>query len=246
MNSQYAIDENQVVIWIADLALQGQSSLRGYLSESEITRAEKFHFEKDRLSYETSRGRLRLLLGNYLDAPPEKIKISTTEFGKPYISELPGGKKLCFNLSHSGGVAVYAFSLNLPVGVDVETLRPIPDLDQLAARFFAEGERKFLQTIEPQSRLKPFLHYWTRKEAYLKAIGLGLSISPEEVDVSALPIPSRKLTTFRPQIKSDQNAWSLMDFYPTSESVAAVVVDASITQIELYQCEKTPIVNHQS
>jgi 4'-phosphopantetheinyl transferase len=146
---------------------------------------------------------------------------------------LVDGQTLSFNLSHSGGVAVYAFALNHPVGIDVEMIRPMPDLDQLAARFFAENERKFLQAIEPQERTKPFLQYWTRKEAYLKAIGLGLSISPEEVDVSSLPIPAPQLASFHPRIKSDQNTWSLMDFYPTGKTVAAVVVDSSITQVEL-------------
>jgi 4'-phosphopantetheinyl transferase len=233
MAAPYTLGESQAHVWIADLVKQGQNFLRGFLSPSEKIRADKFHFQKDRDSYEKAKGILRFLLGRYLNLPPANIQISITNLGKPYVSELVNGQALSFNLSHSGGVAVYAFALDHPVGIDVEVIRPIPDLDQLAARFFTENERNSLQAIEPGARTKPFLQYWTRKEAYLKAIGLGLSISPEEVDVASLLIPSPQLTTFHPQIKSDQNTWSLMDFYPTSESVAAVVVDSSVTQVKL-------------
>lgn len=236
-----SVTQNQLHIWIADLASQHYDSVREYLSPSEQARADRFHFQKDRDSYEKARGILRFLLGNYLDVSPANIQISTTKLGKPYVSELLNGQTLSFNLSHSYGVAVYAFALDHPVGIDVETLRPIPDLDQLAARFFTENERKSLQSIEPSARTKAFLQYWTRKEAYLKAIGLGLSISPEEVDVSSLPVPSLQLTTFHPQIKNDQNLWSLMDFYPTSESVAAVVVDSSVTQVSAMSFSRTNI-----
>jgi 4'-phosphopantetheinyl transferase len=233
MNSRHVIGADQIQVWIADLALQSQDFFREHLSPSEKIRADKFHFQKDRDAYEKARGILRFLLGRYLNLPPADVQISTTKLGKPYISELLNGHALSFNLSHSGGVAVYAFALNHPVGVDVETLRPIPDLDQLAARFFTENERKSLQAIEPGARTKPFLQYWTRKEAYLKAIGLGLSISPEEVNAASLPIPSPQLTSFHPQIKSDQNIWSLMDFYPTNETVAAVVVASSVRQVSM-------------
>lgn len=233
MKPQYFLGKRQSHIWIADLAKQGQDFFREYLSPSEKSRADRFHFQKDRDSYEKARGILRFLLGRYLNLPPADIQISTTNLGKPYVSELINGQTLSFNLSHSGGVAVYVFALNHPVGIDVETLRPIPDLDQLAANFFTVNEIKSLQAIEPQSRIKPFLQYWVRKEAYLKAIGLGLSVSPEEVDVSSPLIPSPQLTSFHPQIKSDQRIWSLMDFYPTSESVAAVVVDSNVSQIQI-------------
>lgn len=222
--------ENQVHIWVTDLTLQKHTFLHKRLSPSEQSRAKHFRFQRDREVYEKSRGILRFLLGKYFNAPPEKIEILTTALGKPYVAELPNGQALSFNLSHSGGLAVYAFCLKHPIGVDVEVIHPIPDLDQLAARFFTAHENKSLQSIEPQARLKTFFHYWTRKEAYLKAIGLGLSVSPEAVDVALLPIPALQLTPFQSQIKSDQNLWSLMDFFPTNESLAAVVVDASVTQ----------------
>jgi len=229
----HVLGNNQAQVWIADLAKQDQNFVREYLSPSEKDRADKFRFQKDRDAYKKARGILRFLLGRYFGASPEKMEISTTDLGKPYVSELLNGQSLSFNLSHSGRLAVYVFAINRPVGVDVEALRPISDLDQLAARFFSENERKSLQAIDSLARAKTFLQYWVRKEAYLKAIGLGLSISPEEVDVSPLPIPSLHLTTFHSQIISDQNAWSLMDFYPTSESVAAIAVDALITHVDI-------------
>ena len=238
MTPQFAIEEKEVQIWIADLAKQGQDFIYS-LSLSEKARASRFHFRKDRDIYERARGILRFLLGRYLSAPPEKIEILTTELGKPYVAESLNGQTLAFNLSHSGGIAVYGFCLNHPVGIDVEVLRPIPDLDRLAARFFSANEKKSLRSVGSQTRAKLFLQYWTRKEACLKALGLGLRISPEEVDVASAPVPANQLTPFQPQIKSDQNSWSLMDFYPTENGVAAIMVDANAAQITITPLQET-------
>ncbi len=233
MSLLFEIHEREARVWNADLAAsQGRDFFGASLSPAERRRAERFRFERDREAFVRARGILRVLLGGYFRAPPDKIEILTAPSGKPYVAERLKGNELYFNLSRSGGLAVYAFCLSRPVGVDVETLRPIPDLNQLAARFFTTGERNLLQNVEPQARAKTFLQCWTRKEAYLKAVGLGLSVSPEEADVSFAPVPSPRRTEFPPRIKSDRNFWSLMDFSPTGESVAALVVDSSVRQIQ--------------
>ncbi len=230
---QQSLNKNQVHIWVADLDSQDYDPVRKYLSPIEQARADRFRFQKDRAAYEKARGVLRFLLGNYFRTNPADIEILTTELGKPYVSKLLNKQILSFNLSHASGLGIYAFTLNHSIGIDVENLRAIPNLEELAARFFSANEQESLRVADPSALTKLFLQYWVRKEAYLKALGLGLSISPEEVDVSFPPIPSPQLTLFQPKIISDPNIWSLMDFFPTDESVAALVVDAGVTQIEL-------------
>lgn len=218
-------------VWIADLSKPGRRSFIEYLSPSEQSRAAKFRFPKDRDAYAAARGILRVLLGEYFHAPPETIEILATPSGKPYVRETLEGAELHFNLTHSGGLAAYAFALNHPLGIDAEILRSIPDLDGLAAKFFSREERDALRAAAPPERTKLFLQYWTRKEAYLKALGLGLQISPEEINAASVPVPAERPTPFAPRIQSAPNAWALMDFFPTEGSVAALAVRSSVERV---------------
>ena len=156
------------------------AALAQSLSAQEQARAARFVFERDRHRYIVGRGLLRLRLGGYLDCEAAQVPIVTTRHGKP---RLPGAEPpLHFNLSHSGALAVLAVSTRFEVGVDVAELRDIEE--NLAERFFAPGECVQLRNVPPPERLAAFFRCWTRKEAFVKALGLGLSLPLDSFEVS--------------------------------------------------------------
>lgn len=141
------------------------------LSPTEQARASRFHFDQDRQRFQMARGVLRILLGQYLGLAPEQVEFEYGPYGKPSVA----GAELQFNLSHSQGLAVYAFSLDRPLGVDVEYLRPVPQLLRIAQRYFSPSEQTQLQALSEAEQIEGFFQYWTCKEAYLKAQGTGLA-----------------------------------------------------------------------
>lgn len=153
------------------------------LSPDESDRAHRFHFEKDRNRFIAARGILRSLLGTYLNLPPSQLQFTYSDRGKPSLS-VPTPGNLSFNLSHSKGLALYAVTLTSPIGIDVEYLRPMSDVLQLAKRFFSHSEYEVISRLSPPERHRAFFTAWTAKEAYLKAIGSGLSGGLEKVEVS--------------------------------------------------------------
>lgn len=163
-------------IWIARLSsLQDHyERLRKVLSREELQRSASFYFERDRLRFILSRGMLRELLGHYLQRSPSGILFSFNAFGKPMISS-KGGRQSEFNLSHSGGLVSVIIG-DMPVGVDIEHIRPGVDTDSLCRNYFsAEETETYFRTV-PDERKALFFRIWTRKEAFMKAVGLGLAI----------------------------------------------------------------------
>jgi 4'-phosphopantetheinyl transferase len=160
------------------------------LSEDERGRAGRFRFERDRRHFAAARGALREILAGYLGEPPERLRFGQSVHGKPVLA-WPAASSVRFNVSHSDALALIAVSRGREVGVDVEALRPLPDADALAQRFFSAAERADLARLTEARRHQAFFSCWTRKEAYLKAIGCGLlqpldafdvSVAPEDVD----------------------------------------------------------------
>lgn len=172
-----------------DLPQEQVERLAGLLSSDEQAQAGKFVFEQDRRRYLIAHAAMRLILGAYLKADPLQIRFSRSMTGKPY---LPTGD-LSFNLSHSGDLAVLAVAKEREVGVDVEQIRPLPDLEDLMQEIFTAQELKKLHKLNKEERTIAFFRGWTRKEAYLKGRGLGLSTSSREVEVSMLPDETPRL-----------------------------------------------------
>ena len=162
---------------------------RSTLSLDERHRADRFRFENLRSSYALSRGGLRFLLAHYLGCPPNEIELICGPKGKP---ALRNSSRLRFNTSHSGQLALYAFTLGCELGVDVEHLRKLDDAESIAARFFATVEVSELLSLKPEDRGLAFFRCWTRKEAYVKAVGDGLAIPLNRFQVTLLPeVPAR-------------------------------------------------------
>jgi 4'-phosphopantetheinyl transferase len=147
------------------------------LAEDERARAERFVFDRDRVRYIAARARLRRILGGYLDCAPESLRFAYGTAGKP---ALPG---ISFNLSHCGDLAALAVCADaVPLGVDIEAVRPVEE--SVARLFFAAGERAALQALPEAEWLLAFHRCWTRKEAYVKALGTGLGADTRSFEVS--------------------------------------------------------------
>ena len=145
-------------------------NLAALLAPEEARRARRFKFASDRDRFVIRRGLLRVVLGSHLGTAPQAIEFQQGEHGKPEV-HTQGSSPLFFNTSHSGGVAVFAFTLMCPIGVDVECAGEISDMEALASRFFSAREAHSLAILPPDARLRAFYACWTRKEAYVKATG---------------------------------------------------------------------------
>lgn len=178
------------------------------LSADERERARRFAFERDRRRYIVARARLRQLLGERLAAAPESLQFLYSPNGKPALAGRAGQRDLRFNVSHCGELAAYAFAEGCEVGVDVEEVRELPDADEIAMRFFAPRERAAYLRLRPRERAQGFFNCWTRKEAFVKALGEGLSHPLAAFDVSL----------------AARCGWSLCSFVPAPGFVGAVAV----------------------
>ena len=176
----------QVHLWTQPLQVaDGEyAAFAEVLSKDERDRANRFLFERDRRRFTIARGRLRQILGLYLQRPPGQIAFSYNGFGKPAAE---GSGPLRFNLSHSGDLAVYAFTAGREIGVDIELVKPGFQIEAIPERFFALAEASRLRSLAPAEQLDAFFECWTRKEAYVKARAEGLSIRLDSFEVTLGP-----------------------------------------------------------
>jgi 4'-phosphopantetheinyl transferase len=194
------------------------------LSPEEQARAQRFLVEPPRRAFILTRGTLRLLLGKYLDRAPGDLSFRYTEFGKPLLNE---SNELRFNVSHTDGVALLAFVRGPELGVDVEKIRPVRDLKDLANRFFSVSERQQLNALGSEDELHTaFFRCWTRKEAYIKGKGEGLSIPLHQFDVSLEPDATQALTATRPE-PSEAERWLVRDVSFDPSYVAALAIEVT-------------------
>ncbi len=198
--------------------------LRRTLAADERQRAERFHFEKDRRHFVAGRGLLRTILGHYLGRDPGSLQFAYNPQGKPML--VGEGGSLCFNLAHSHGLALFAVSRGRELGVDLERIRPEFAGEQVARRFFSPREVAALRSLGGERRHEAFFVCWTRKEAYLKATGKGLSLPLDCFDVSLLPGEPAALLATRHD-PSEVGRWSLRALSPALGYAGALVVEGS-------------------
>ena len=196
------------------------------LSEDELKRANRFKFEKHRNQFITGRGYLRIILGKYLNESPVGINFSYFDKGKPYID----GNPLKFNLAHSGGKAVYALTMNNEVGVDLEVIKEMPDAIDIAKRFFSESEVKDFSEVENDNIGKAFFNCWTRKEAFIKAIGDGLSYPLADFSVTLKPGEDPKFLYIKKN-PEEINEWKLFDIKCDENFVSSLAIKAEDMEI---------------
>jgi len=195
---------------------------RQLLSVDEQDRADRFHFESDRQHFTVARACLRAMLASYLDVGAQTIQFSYTSHGKPELAT-PLEQPLNFNLAHSGGVALYAFTRVGEIGIDVEQIRPDFTGDDIARRFFSSNEVGRLTSLPAHVRHQAFFNCWTRKEAFLKAKGIGLSLPLDQFDVTLAPAEPAALLLTRWD-ETEASRWSLKALDAGPSYVAAVAV----------------------
>lgn len=168
------------------------------LSGDEQQRAARFLLPRDRQRFAVARSFLRLVLGRYLDAEPGSLRFAYGDQGKPRLADPFSDRGIEFNLSHSGDLVVVALSLERPLGVDVEAIRPELAIEDLARRYFAADEIACLLAQEAGCRREAFFRIWARKEAFLKALGTGLGAGLDTFAVSADPDRPTEVVTLAP------------------------------------------------
>ncbi len=183
------ISDDEIHVW--RVALEGgnpeQAQLEQLLSADEQTRLVRFRSSNDRRRFAIRRGTLRMLLSAYTGVPGAELCFTHGKNGKPRIEQLPGRVVPCFNTSASANLALIAVSEHLPLGVDIEYMRPIGEMHDIASRFFSEQERDSLAKLPQDIQLAGFYRIWTSKEAIIKADGRGLSMPLDSFVVSSDP-----------------------------------------------------------
>jgi 4'-phosphopantetheinyl transferase len=174
--------EDEVHLWQAPLDLDPRelAALESFLSTDESERAERFRVDRDGARYTAARGWLRWLIARYLEVDPSSLTFSKGAFGKPELTD-PIVSWLRFNVAHSADLAVFAIASRREIGVDIERIRADFPVDAVAHRFLPPEERVALASLPPDRRTQAFFDLWARKEAYLKAIGVGLAAMDADV-----------------------------------------------------------------
>lgn len=222
------LQPGEVHVWFArlDRTPARVARMRTILNADEMARADRFLMEVHRNRFIAARALLRDLLAGYLGQRPAAVAFAYNEWGKPALAPGFAPLDLRFNLSHSQNLAMYAFALGRDVGVDIEMIRAEVAKESVAENFFSPWEVRTLRALPREQQAQAFFNCWTRKEAYVKARGQGLSIVLASFDVSLAPGAEAKILR-----GDDCRGWSLVSFEPERDCVAALVMQGSGLQI---------------
>ena len=229
----------EVHVWRArlDQPAAAVHQLAQTLCGAEQSRAERFRFERDRTRFIVGRGVLRAILGRYLRSCPERVHFHYGDCGKPALVQ----GDVHFNLAHSQDLALYAVARDQEIGVDLERIRPVAEIDQIVGRYFSARERAVFCVFPARQIPEVFLRFWVCKEAYLKAVGYGLSEPLDTVEVSlALRRAPRLLTIGGDPVVAAR--WHLQPLEPAPGYVAAVAIEGHGWQFRHWDFSTLPTV----
>ena len=224
------LEEKQAHVWCADMR-ELEPQLAEYvdvLSSAERERSNRFHFQKDRNHYIIRHGVLRKILGRYLGQAPSEIQFRYGTRGKPEILDDP--IHIHFNDSHSTDLALYAVTLACPIGVDVECIRPIPEFEDIATRYFSPREVGMMRALSVEKRMEAFYACWTRKEAFLKATGEGIGVNLAKVEVTLAPGEEAEILRIPGETQSAAG-WKLRAFSPAPGYLGAIALQGAIDTV---------------
>ena len=214
----------EVFVTRLDVGPEAVRAAAALLSAVEQQRAGRFAFDRDRRRFVVARAGLRELLAARLGMRPESVELIYGPQGKPALAREFCHGDLRFNLSHSEDVAVYAFARGREIGVDLEGVRVLPDGDDIAARFFSVRENATYRGLDARDKPLGFFQCWTRKEAFIKALGDGLCHPLDSFDVSLAPgEPAQILRAGN--LAGDLCGWQLFSFTPLPGRIGAVVIE---------------------
>jgi 4'-phosphopantetheinyl transferase len=228
-----------VHVWQVDLRVSSDrvQRLAATLAPDEQARAARFRFPEHRERFIVAHGALRDILSRYLDLPADHLTFSTTPHGKPALT-VPDHAWLQFNLSHSSDLALIAVIRNHPIGIDVEYINPPDNFPRLIEQYFSENENAAFLALPESKRAAAFFAGWTRKEAYVKALGTGVSLPLDHFDVTMDPdAPARILADRR--YPHHVETWSLLTFTPAPPYIAALATEIPHPTLTFYQYHHT-------
>jgi 4'-phosphopantetheinyl transferase len=228
------IAADQVDVWRAWLALL--PDLRAVLSPDELQRAARFHFDKDSRHFIAARGWLRTVLARYLDTSPANLSFDYGAHGKPALSE---AGDLRFNLSHSQDLALLAVSKKRDLGIDVECMKESTAGPEIAERFFSAAEIAELRSLPRDQQRAAFFAGWTRKEAYIKAIGSGMFTALNRFSVSLAPNDSRVSLCVHDD-ERESGRWTLCSLHPGEGYAAALAVEGGDWRLRYFDWPQKP------
>ena len=219
------INSDEIHVWRAfiDVNTVEFENLSRLLSVDELKRAGRFHFEIDQKRFVAARGILRKILAGYLNMDPVAICFEYNAHGKPMLA----GDELYFNLSHSGAFALYAVARRKQIGIDIENMSGKVSVEQVAQQFFSKNEISALEQTDITHRPELFFQYWTRKEAFLKARGEGLSFPMEQCDVSLINGKILSPVTLQGNQKEVSNFY-VRDLFPGEGYAAAIAIEEGV------------------
>ena len=225
------LGDNQVDVWHIEVAGRFEiQRFRESLSPDEIERADRFYFAKHRRRFTVMRAAMREILGRYTGLRPQDVAFSYGPKGKPELSGKNGQAGIRFNLSHAEETGLLAVSQGLTVGIDVELIKPDFAGQEIAEHYFAAGEVRHLLSLPLEERADAFFSCWTRKEAYIKALGEGLSVPLDGFEVAFGP--GRQAALLAVQVDPRElTRWTMYDIETAPGYKAALVVEGSRHQL---------------
>ena len=216
-------DPYEIVVFRLDTGPAAVRESAALLSDTDRQRASRFAFDHDRRRFIVARAQLRRLLAARLGVRPQSVELVYGPRGKPALSRRFADSNLRFNVSHCEDVAVYAFALGREIGADVEATRVIRDADDIAARFFSRCEYEAYCALDRRDRPLGFFNCWTRKEAFIKALGDGIYYPLDRFDVSLTPGEPANILRVE-STPGEDCEWTLHGFVPEPGFIGAVVV----------------------
>lgn len=233
--AKLTLENGGVHVWLASLTELAacKEQLAPALSEDERDRARRFHFLRDQTNFIVGRGLLRVLLSRYTGLEPERLAFSYGSRGKPELRLEQEENTLRFNLSHSHEMVLFAFTKEREIGVDIEWMGRDIEIEEIAGRFFSPTEAAAIQILRGTGQRRAFYNCWTRKEAFIKARGDGLSLDLAAFDVSLIPGEAAALLKTRWE-PGEAARWSLQDIKVVDGYVAAVAVEGNIGELNCW------------
>jgi 4'-phosphopantetheinyl transferase len=245
LNLQLANDE--IHIWCASLDQPASlvNKLACTLSIEEKRRAARFYFEKDRKWFINRHGILRMILGYYLGTEANELKFCHGKNGKPGLAHSFEKGIILFSMSSSQGLALYGFARNREIGVDIECVRDLPDMDQLAEVIFSRREAQICGALPTHLKREAFFTYWTRKEAFVKATGEGLSQPLDKSEPTVHPGRSARLSNMDGE-SGRAFGFSIFDLKPASGFAAAIAARGESWRLRCWEWARgdEPQINH--
>ena len=230
------LSSHDIHVWRFPLVNSGKfDHLMPLLAEDEVRRAERFLFDKHREHFAIGRAAARMILGRYVNMAPEKVEYAYDNLGKPRFADEKLNAEFRFNFSNSSDLGLLAITPETEIGVDLERIREMSDMLGLAKRYFAQQETDLLFSLPESEQPHAFFRYWTRKEAYLKAVGKGLTFPLRDVHVSQGDSASECRIIDINGDPSEAAKWSLTNLLPHEDYRAAVAIqrlENSISQFD--------------